>query len=191
MYTYNIDPLKRTKEFAKYNPLFITLRGVFLALILFFASFLSPYIGCNYQYIMKIHPLSRYLMLFLVIYFSINLVDPDSNTIENPIYSVIRSIFVFFVFILLNNIHISTILVMMTFFALLLLTSNYYTYFKQAHLNISESHTLKLDILHIIQRVIVICIFILLFISFFITDKTNTPSSFQLNECALKKKTKD
>lgn len=188
MYTYNIDPLKRTKEFAKYNPLFITLRGVFLALVLFFASFLSPYIGCNYQYIMKIHPLSRYLMLFLVIYFSINLVDPDSDTLENPIYSVIRSVFVFFVFILLNNIHTSTIVVMMTFFALLILTSKYYSYFKQAHLNVSESHTLKLDILHIIQRVIVICIFILLFISFFISDSNDTQTSFKLSECKLQTK---
>lgn len=187
MYTYNIDPLKRTKEFQKYNPLFITLRGVFLAMILFFASFLSPYIGCNYQYIMKIHPISRYLMLFLVIYFSINLVDPETETLENPIYSVIRSIFVFFVFILLNNIHVNTILVMMTFFALLVLSSNYYSYFKQAHLNISESQTMKLDILHIVQRVIVICIFILLIISFFIKDKEDKQTSFLLNKCSQMK----
>jgi hypothetical protein len=186
MYTYNIDPLKKTKEFDKYNPLFITLRGVFLALILFCASFLSPYIGCNYQYIMKIHPYTRYIMLFLVIYFSINLVDPNSSTLENPIYAVIRSIFVFIVFVLLNNIHVSTIIVMMTFFALLVFTSNYYNYFKQIHLNLSESHTIKLDILHIIQRVLVVCIFILIALSFFTKDKYDKQTSIRLNKCQLK-----
>ena len=66
MYTYNLPSTNKLEEFEKYNYLFISLRGVFLALILFCASFLTPYIGCNYQYILKTNKYVRYLVLFLV-----------------------------------------------------------------------------------------------------------------------------
>ena len=75
MYTYKIDPTKVSKQFEKYSSFLITIRGVFLALLLFCASFLAPYIGCSYQQILQHSPYVRYLLLFVVIYFSINLVD--------------------------------------------------------------------------------------------------------------------
>ena len=53
MYTFNIDPNQNKLQFEKYNYLYITLRGVFLALLIFCASFLAPYIGCSYQDILR------------------------------------------------------------------------------------------------------------------------------------------
>ena len=45
MYTFNIDPTKNKHQFENYNYIYLTLRGVFLALLLFCASFLAPYLG--------------------------------------------------------------------------------------------------------------------------------------------------
>ena len=185
MYTYDIGSLNKIQQFEQYSPLFVTLRGVFLAMILFCASFLSPYIGCNYQYMMKVKPHTRYLMLFLVIYFSINLVDPDKKNMEDPLYAVFRSVFVFIVFILLNNIHVNSIVVMMTFFALLVLTSKYYSYYKQPEFQTKASEQIRLDILFVIQCVLVTCIFIFIMISLFTNDKNDKRTNLLLNRCVL------
>jgi len=179
MYTYNLPTNSKFEEFEKYNYLFISLRGVFLALILFCASFLSPYIGCNYQHIIKTQPYLRYIVLFLVIYFSINLANPNSKAIENPLYSIYRSIFVFFIFILLNNIPLNTIIIILTFFALLLLTSKYYTYYQQDN----NKFNTTLDILQILQWTIVFAIILILFISIF--DKSTTHTSLTLDKCNI------
>ena len=184
MYTYNVNPDTTISNFDKYSTLFVTLRGVFLALILFCASFLSPYIGCNYQYIMKTSPHVRYLVLFLVIYFSINLVDPDVETMENPIMAVIRSVFVFFVFILLNNLPINTIVTMMIFFALLVLTSKYYAFYKKSILNNDDTRLVIMEVLQVIQWILVVAILLLLVISLIFKDKTHQGSLF-LEKCKL------
>lgn len=183
MYTYNIPALTKHEHFEKYNYLFVTLRGVFLALILFCASFLVPYIGCNYQYIMKTTPHVRYLVLFLVIYFSINLVDPDLKTIEHPMYAIVRSLFVFFIFIMLNNLPVATIVTMMVFFALLVLTHKYYNYYSQEDMNRNNNNNIKMDILQIIQWVLVISIIILLILSMFTSDKSH--GSLTLKRCKI------
>ena len=93
MYTYKVNPDKSETGFKGYPHVLITIRGVFLALILFCASFLAPYIGCNYQSELKTSMEMRYLLLFLVIYFSINLVDGDDANIENPLFALLKSIF--------------------------------------------------------------------------------------------------
>ena len=186
MYTYNINPTTHEQSFEKYSTLFVTLRGVFLAIILFCVNFLSPYIGCNYQYIMKKSPYVRYLVLFLVIYFSVNLVDTDLETIENPIHAIVRSVFVFFIFILLNNIPITTILTIMIFFACLVLTSKYYSYFKKSILHNEEHQVVIMDLLQILQWILVISIIILLIISLIFNKKSN--NSLFLKKCNFTKK---
>ena len=130
MYTYHINSLNDTLHFKQRNPLFDTLHGVFFALILFCSSFLTPYIGCNYQYIMKVNPSIRYLILFFVIYFSINVLSPYDEVLEHPMYDVIRSVFILLGFILLNNINVNFILIIMTFFAILVITAKFYSYYK-------------------------------------------------------------
>lgn len=184
MYTYNVNPTSRIQSFEKYNTLFVTLRGVFLALILFCASFLSPYVGCSYKELMKKSPFVRYVVLFMVIYFSVNLVDPDMESTENPIHAIVRSIFVFGVFILLNNLPISTILTIMTFFAILVLTSKYYTYFKKSMMNNDNHHTVIMDLLQVIQWILVASIIILLVISLIFTDQSS--DTLYLQKCDKK-----
>ena len=183
MYTYNIPSLTKHKNFEKYNYLFVTLRGVFLALILFCASFLVPYIRCNYQHIMRTTPQVRYLVLFLVIYFSINLVDPDLKTIEHPMHAIVRSLFVFFIFIMLNNLPVTTIVTMMVFFALLVLTHKYYNYYAQEDMNRQKNNNGKMDILQIIQWGLVISIIILLLLSMFSSEKSH--GSLTLKKCNI------
>lgn len=181
MYTYNVPTNSKYNIFEKYDTLFITLRGVFFALILFCASFLSPYIGCNYQFILKTRPSVRYLLLFLVIYFSVNLVNPNMKNVEHPIYAIMRSLFVFMVFILMNKVPIMTIITIMVFFALLVLASRYHAYYKQDDLNRNENQQMNLDILEIVQWVLVISIFVLLLISVFNKDKKY--ASITLDKC--------
>ena len=181
MYTYNLPSTNKLDEFEKYNYLFISLRGVFLALILFCASFLTPYIGCNYQYILKTNKAVRYLVLFLVIYFSINLVNPSIKSVENPFIAVSRSIFVFFIFILLNKIPVTTIILTMTFFALLVFSSKYYMYLKEDYKN----NNFTLDFLQIIQWVLVGIIVLLLFISLFKTENNDHRGTIELKKCVL------
>ena len=108
MYTFNIDPKQNEYQFDDYSYIFITLRGVFLALLIFCASFLAPYIGCNYQELLKYSKTTRYVFLFLIIYFSINLIDPNSQNKENPIIIILKSFIVMGIFVILNNIDISS-----------------------------------------------------------------------------------
>ena len=110
--------------------LFISLKGVFLALLVFSASFLAPYVGCNIQSKLKNAKFFKYFLLFLVIYFSINLVDPAIEKRENPLFPLLRSVFVFLIFMLLNILQKSSLYLVLTLFALLILTNNYYYYYK-------------------------------------------------------------
>jgi hypothetical protein len=162
MYTYKIDPTKVSKQFEKYSSFLITIRGVFLALLLFCASFLAPYIGCSYQRILQHTPYVRYLLLFVVIYFSINLVDPDIESLEDPIYALIKSVFVFFIFLLLNAIDVSAIIVTIVLFTLLIITSKYHSYYTNVGRNPDDT---QLVILNIAQIAISVSIIILLLLS--------------------------
>ena len=184
MYTFNIDPNKTDKQFQKYGDFFTTMRGVFLALLLFCASFLAPYIGCNYQKLLKQYAYSRYLILFLVIYISINLVDPVNNLNENPWHTILKSFYVFVIFLLLNSINISSIVILLTLFALLIQTSRYYVYFKELNLN-HNNDKINLDILYVIQIVLAFSIMLLLLVSFFTQQNFNKKMIFKLNTCKL------
>ena len=161
MYTYNIDPMKESRQFEKYSHFLITIRGVFLALLLFCASFLSPYIGCSYQKILKENIYVRYLLLFIVIYFSINLVDPDIESSEDPIYSLIKSVFVFFIFLLLNAIDASAIIITIILFALLIITSKYHSYFTNIGVNSNDKQLVLLNIAQIALSISIIILLIL------------------------------
>lgn len=181
MYTYKVDPDKINTGFKEYSHFLITIRGVFLALILFCASFLAPYIGCNYQNNLKTSMTMRYLLLFLVIYFSINLVDSDIDGVENPLFSVIKSIFVFVTFLLLNTIDSSSIIITLVLFTLLIFTSKYYSYFKNLTHNPDET---ILTLLNIVQIILAVSIIILLFIStIFAKNKNKFSDYFLLNKC--------
>jgi hypothetical protein len=161
MYTYNIDPTKNLRQFEKYSHFLITMRGVFLALLLFCASFLSPYIGCNYQNILRENLYVRYLILFIVIYFSINLVDPGTESYEDPIYSLIKSVFVFFIFLLLNAIDSSAIVITVILFTLLIITSKYHTYFTSIGVNQDDTQLVLLNIAQIALSVSIIILLLL------------------------------
>lgn len=181
MYTFNIDPNKNKLQFENYSYLYVTLRGVFLALLIFCASFLAPYIGCSYQDILRQNYYTRYILLFLIIYFSINLVDPDLGVKENPIFSIFKSIFVFIVFLVLNNLHITSIILVLTLFAILIFTSRYYAFFKETTINESENQFTK-DILLVLQFVLSISIIGILLLSLLLYNKKNKPI-FSLDKC--------
>ncbi len=185
MYTYDVGSLKESQHFQQNNNIFLTFRGIFFVMILFCSSFLSPYLGCNYQYIIQLNPNIRYLILFFIIYFSINIVDTQSKLIENPIYDIIRSLCILFGFILLNNMHTNYIIIVLLFFAGLVLTSKYYSYFKQPSLQVEKNQKPILDILYVIQIALVIFILTLIGISFIIYD--NKQTSLRLNKCNIQK----
>lgn len=187
MYTYDVGSLKESQHFQQNNNIFLTFRGIFFVMILFCSSFLSPYLGCNYQYIIQLNPNIRYLILFFIIYFSINIVDTESKLIENPIYDIIRSLCILFGFILLNNINTSYIVIILMFFAGLVLTSKYYSYYKQPSLQVEKSQKPMLDILYVLQIALVIFIITLICISFFTIDKNDKQMSFHLHKCNIHK----
>lgn len=184
MYTFNIDPNKNEKQFQKYSSFFITLRGVFLALILFCASFLVPYLGCNYQIILEQQEWTRYLILYLVIYFSINLTDPDIDSQENPIYIIFKTTFVFIIFLLLNNISMNSIIMMLVLFSLLILTSKYYHFYKNQNSNY-EYENVSLDLLYVIQFILATSIIVLLFVSLITNSNQKHTKKHLLGKCNL------
>jgi len=184
MYSYNIDPEKNGNQFNNYTNLVITLKGVFLALILFFASFLAPYIGCNYQNILYKNKKIRHLILFLVIYFSINLVDPNINTVEHPLIGIVKSFFVYFVFIILNNIDIDAIIIMLVLFTLLVITSKFNSYYNSVNLKLEKKKNYY-DILFIIEAVLGISILLLLISTSIGKISKKSSFSLYLNKCNL------
>ena len=180
MYTYKVDPDKINTGFREYSHFLITIRGVFLALILFCASFLAPYIGCNYQSNLRTSMSMRYLLLFLVIYFSINLVDSDIDGVENPLFSIVKSIFVFIIFILLNAIDSSSIIITLILFTLLIITSKYYSYFKNLTHNPDKT---VLTLLTVIQIILAFSIITMLIISLVFVRKGKISEHFLLKKC--------
>ena len=181
MYTFNIDPTRTADQFQNANYIFLTLRGVFLALLIFSASFLAPYLGCNFQHLLKNEPYTRYLLLFLVIYFSINLADPDLGNKEHPAYVLLKSFFVFLIFMILNEISINSIIFVLVLFALLIFTSKYYSFFKETTSTTNTNFFLA-DMLLIVQILLSISIFIILIISYFF-DKS--PRNNLLKKCKI------
>tara|TARA_Y100000768_G_scaffold387751_1_gene380136 strand:+ start:1616 stop:2167 length:552 start_codon:yes stop_codon:yes gene_type:complete len=130
-YTYNIDPTKKNnKKKKQFSNFIITLKGVFLAFVLFFSSFLSPYIGCNYQSIMHSNTRLRQFVLFIVIYFSINLVDPNKKGVEHPIMGILKTIGVYIMFTLLSNIEIEATILMLVLLTLLVMISKFNSYYE-------------------------------------------------------------
>ena len=182
MYTFNIDPKQNEYQFDDYSYIFITLRGVFLALLIFCASFLAPYIGCNYQELLKYSKTTRYIFLFLIIYFSINLIDPNSQNKENPIIIILKSFIVMGIFVILNNIDITSILLVLTLFALLIFTYKYYVYIEEVFVNKDGPKGIK-DLLLAIQLALSISIGGILILSVVLNRKNKT--LFVMDKCNL------
>jgi hypothetical protein len=182
MYTFNIEPNKNAHQFADYIDIFTTLRGVFLALLVFSASFLAPYVGCNYQTLLKQNIIARYTLLFLIIYFSINLVDPNDTSkspkeqFENPFRTIIRSVIVFVIFIMMSSVDVTSIILILSLFALLLFTYKYYSYFVATTVNVNE-HKFTHDLLLIIQIVLSVCIIGILILSILFPSNVMTSSN--------------
>jgi hypothetical protein len=165
MYTFNIDPTKNTRLLeSQYSYLFITLRGVFLALLIFGGSFLAPYIGCNFQDLLRTKSYTRYVLLFLIIYFSINLADPSNSSQDNPLWTVLKSVVVLSVFLFINAID-----KILTLFALLIFTSSYFDYYKRKRPSIRNNKFAN-DMVFIIKFVISICIIGVLVLSVFMQE---------------------
>ena len=136
----------------------------------FFCSFLAPYVGCNFQEKLKNGKFFRYFLLFLVIYFSVNIVDPTREKRENPIFPLIKSFFVMGVFLLLNMLSKSVLYLVLTLFALLILTNNYYYYYHDVVVD-KKKYKYVEDIILSIQYGLSFSIFIILIVSFFMKKK--------------------
>ena len=161
------------------HSLFLSLKGVFLALLIFSASFLAPYVGCNFQSKLKNATFFKYFLLFLVIYFSINLVDPQNESKENPIFPLLKSVFVFIVFMLLNTLSSTSLYLVLTLFALLILTNNYYYYF---HAIVVDKKKYKYveDLIIATEYGLSFAIFIILIVSLFMGKER-----ISLSKCKL------
>ena len=188
-YTYNVDPTKKTKTKTKtktkknkkgqFSNFIITLKGVFLAFVLFFSSFLSPYIGCNYQSLLSTNVRLRQFVLFIVIYFSINLVDPNKSGVEHPIMGILKTVGVYIMFMLLSSIEIEATILMLVLLTLLLMISKFNSYYDSSELSKDKKKEYS-DISSIFEMVIGISICLILFISLITRKKSVT---LQLNEC--------
>ena len=121
----------------------------------------------------------RYMMLFLVIYFSVNLVDSDIDGVENPLFSIVKSIFVFATFLLLNAIDSSSIIITLVLFALLIMSSKYHAYFKNLK---HEPDEKILTLLNIVQIILAFSIIVLLVIST-LFSRRKRGSYFFLRKC--------
>jgi hypothetical protein len=161
------------------HSLFLSLKGVFLALLIFSASFLAPYVGCNFQSKLKNATFFKYFLLFLVIYFSINLVDPQNESKENPIYPLLKSTFVFIVFTLLNALSSTSLYLVLILFALLILTNNYYYYY---HAIVVDKKKYKYveDLIVATEYGLTFSIFIILIVSLFLSKER-----ISLKQCNL------
>ena len=161
------------------HSIFLSLKGVFLALLIFSASFLAPYVGCNFQMKLKNATFFKYFLLFLVIYFSINLVDPQNESKENPIYPLLKSVFVFIVFMLLNTLSSTSLYLVLTLFALLILTNNYYYYY---HAIVVDKKKYKYveDLILAAEYGLSFAIFIILIVSLFMGKER-----ISLSKCKL------
>lgn len=181
-YTYDVDPSKKTKKIKKgqFSNFIITLKGVFLAFVLFFSSFLSPYIGCNYQSIMNTNSRLRQFVLFIVIYFSINLVDPNKRGIEHPIMGILKTIAVYIMFMLLSNIEIEATVIMLCLLTLLVLISKFNSYYESSILSKDDRKKYK-DISSIFEIGIGVSICLVLLLS--LVSRKNI--SIQLERCKI------
>ena len=148
------------------HSLFLSLKGVFLALLIFSASFLAPYVGCNFQSKLKNATFFKYFLLFLVIYFSINLVDPQNQSKENPVFPLVKSVFVFIVFMLLNTLSSTSLYLVLTLFALLILTNNYYYYYHAVVID-KKKYKYVEDLIIATEYGLSFSIFIILIVSLF------------------------
>lgn len=148
------------------HSLFLSLKGVFLALLIFSASFLAPYVGCNFQSKLKNATFFKYFLLFLVIYFSINLVDPQNQSKENPVFPLLKSVFVFIVFMLLNTLSSTSLYLVLTLFALLILTNNYYYYYHAVVID-KKKYKYVEDLIIATEYGLSFSIFIILIVSLF------------------------
>ena len=110
--------------------------------------------GCNIQ-IYKNNKYMKHLLLFLLIFFTINLVSPLDTKIANPLIELVKSIGVYFIFLLLNLLDSYSIILVLVLFALLVFTTNSHFYFKD---NVIDKNKYKYveDLLYITELCLLI-----------------------------------
>jgi len=142
----------------------ISFRGVFLVVLIFSASYLSPYMGCNIQSILKKNTGLKHLLLFLIIFFTISLVSPLNDTVNNPFIELLKSIIVYVVFILLNGLHSYSVLLVIALFGLLVFITNIHFYYKDV---VKDKRKYKYieDFMFIVEICLLIGIFIIILLN--------------------------
>jgi len=144
----------------------ISFRGVFLVVLIFSASYLTPYMGCNVQNLLKMNSPMKHLLLFLLIYFTINLVSPLDKNISNPVVELIKSVGVYFVFLLLNILDSYSIILVLVLFAILVFATNAHFYYKDSVVDKKKFKYIE-DFLYIIEICLLLGIFIIIIINGF------------------------
>ena len=134
--------------------------------------------------IVNIATIITIVTVIIAIYFSINLVDPNINTVEHPLIGIVKAFFVYFVFIILNNIDLDAIIIMLVLFTLLVITSKFNSYYNSVNLKLEKKKNYY-DVLFIIEIVLGISILLLLLSSTISKIGKNPSFSLYLNKCNL------
>tara|TARA_B100000424_G_scaffold271657_2_gene275574 strand:- start:3521 stop:4045 length:525 start_codon:yes stop_codon:yes gene_type:complete len=168
----------------KMSDIIISFRGVFLVVLIFSASYLSPYIGCNIQNILKKNAVMKHLLLFLLIFFTISLVSPLDKKVSNPLIELIKSAGVYFIFLLLNILDSYSVILVLILFALLVFTTNSHFYYKDTVVDKKKYKYIE-DFMYIIELCLLIGIFIIIVMSLFKKKTRSLISSrfFKLEKC--------
>ncbi len=108
----------------------------------------------------------KHLLLFLLIYFTINLVSPLDKNISNPVVELIKSVGVYFVFLLLNILDSYSIILVLVLFAILVFATNAHFYYKDSVVDKKKFKYIE-DFLYIIEICLLLGIFIIIIINGF------------------------
>ena len=108
-----------------------SLKGAFIMILILSASFLSTSLGCKMQYLLKNNRILRHILLICIIYFTISLSSPLSSTIPDPTLKLVKTFFVYILFLLFNTLNTNYTIFGISIFVILFITSNYKNYYEE------------------------------------------------------------
>ena len=163
-----------------------SLKGAFIMVLLLSASFLSTSLGCKMQYLLKHNRVLRHVLLVCIIYFTISLSSPLSSTIPDPTLKLVKTIFVYILFLLFNTLNANYTVFVIIIFVVLFITTNYKNYYEETEQDKNKVKELKDNIyLFEILIVTILIVSIILGFTFQALKKSKEFKNFKISKFIL------
>ena len=160
------------------------LKGIFLIILALFGAYIVEIIGCGAQQLLSNNMLVKHIILFLLIYFTIDYSYSNSEHIISPSDNLQISFFIFILFVMFSRMNLFFTIIVFLLLCIIYILESYINYYKKIDSknkkNLNNNLIKKITIIRDYLIYISLGILLLGFILYYIKQRKDHKSNWYI-----------